>query len=123
MITKDEFWRLFRFGLVGGGATIVDLGIATLCLHLWPEISEYLVTSIGFFVAFWFSFFGHRYVTFQKHGKVSKFLMVALSSLGVRYVLLSGLLWIGLSGLLPIVIATLAVTVLTYVLSRIWVFA
>jgi len=38
-------------------------------------------------------------------------------------VLLSGLLWIGLSGLLPIVIATLAVTVLTYVLSRIWVFA
>jgi putative flippase GtrA len=52
MITKDEFWRLFRFGLVGGGATIVDLGIATLCLHLWPEISEYLVTSIGFFMAF-----------------------------------------------------------------------
>ena len=47
MITKDEFWRLFRFGLVGG-EKIVDLGIATLCLHLWPEISEYLVTSIGF---------------------------------------------------------------------------
>ena len=35
----------------------------------------------------------------------------------------NGLLWVGLSGMLPIVIATLAVTVLTYVLSRIWVFA
>ena len=123
MIAKAEFWRLFRFGIVGGGATVVDLGTATLCLHLWPTMSEHWVTSIGFFVAFWVSFFGHRYVTFQKHGKVSKFLLVALFSLAVRNVLLSGLLWIGLSGLLPIVIATLAVTILTYVLSRIWVFA
>jgi len=94
-----------------------------LCLFLWPFMSEHLVTSIGFFVAFWVSFFGHRYVTFQSHGKITNFLVVALFSLAVRNVLLSGLLWIGLSGMLPIVIATLAVTILTYVLSRIWVFA
>ncbi len=123
MISQAEFWRLFRFGLVGGGATLIDLGTSTLCLLWWPNMAEHIVTSIGFFVAFWFSFFGHRYVTFQKHGKVSKFLLVALSSLGVRYVILAVLLWIGLSGLLPIIIATLAVTVLTYVLSRVWVFA
>ena len=34
-----------------------------------------------------------------------------------------GLLFAGLSGLLPVVIATLTVTVLTYILSRVWVFA
>lgn len=123
MISKAEFWRLFRFGLVGGGATFIDLGVSSLCLLWWPTLAEHLVTSIGFFVAFWFSFFGHRYVTFQKHGKISKFLLVALSSLGVRYVILAGLLWFGLSGIVPIVIATLAVTILTYILSRIWVFA
>lgn len=123
MISKAEFWRLFRFGLVGGGATLIDLGVSSLCLLWWPTLAEHLVTSIGFFVAFWFSFFGHRYVTFQKHGKISKFLLVALSSLGVRYVILAGLLWFGLSGIVPIVIATLAVTILTYILSRIWVFA
>ncbi len=122
MISQAEFWRLFRFGLVGGGATLIDLGTSTLCLLWWPTLPEHIVTSIGFFVAFWFSFFGHRYVTFQRHGKVSKFLMVALSSLGVRYVILAVLLWIGLSGLLPIIIATLTVTILTYVLSRVWVF-
>lgn len=123
MISQAEFWRLFRFGLVGGGATLIDLGTSTLCLLWWPTMAEHIVTSIGFFVAFWFSFFGHRYVTFQKHGKVSKFLLVALSSLCVRYVILAVLLWMGLTGLLPIIIATLAVTVLTYILSRIWVFA
>ena len=38
----------------------------------------------------------------------------------MRNLILSGLLFAGLSGLLPVVIATLTVTMLTYVLSRIW---
>ena len=123
MISREEFWRLFRFGLVGGGATLIDLGTSTLMLWRWPHLAENLVSTSAFFVAFWFSFFGRRYITFQKHGAVGKFLMVALFSLAVRNVLLLALLWIGLSGLLPIVIATLAVTILTYLLSRVWVFA
>ncbi|MCD8548494.1 MAG: GtrA family protein [Aeromonadaceae bacterium] len=122
MISRAECWRLCRFGLVGGGATLIDLGCAALLLWLWPALAENLVSTAAFFVAFWFSFFGHRYVTFQKQGAVGKFLLVALFSLAVRNLLLLGLLWAGLSGLLPIVIATLAVTVLTYQLSRIWVF-
>lgn len=122
MISRDEFWRLFRFGLVGGGATLVDLGTSVALFRYSPTLSEHLVTTAAFFVAFWFSFFGHRYITFQKHGAAGKFLLVALFSLLVRNVLLSGLLWAGLAGLLPVVIATLAVTVLTYLLSRVWVF-
>ena len=75
MISREEFWRLVRFGFVGGGATLVDLGTSIALFHTWPTISEH------------------------------------------------GLLFAGLSGLLPVVIATLTVTVLTYVLSRVWVFA
>ena len=123
MISRDEFWRLFRFGLVGGGATLIDLGSSALMLWLWPTLAENLVSTSAFFVAFWFSFFGHRYITFQKQGAASKFLLVALFSLAVRNLILSGLLFAGLSGLLPVVIATLTVTVLTYILSRVWVFA
>ena len=123
MISREEFWRLFRFGLVGGGATLVDLGTSIALFHAWPAISEHWVTTIAFMIAFWFSFFGHRYITFQKHGAIGKFLLVALFSLAVRNLLLSGLLFAGLSGLLPVVIATLAVTILTYLLSRVWVFA
>ncbi len=123
MISRDEFWRLVRFGFVGGGATLVDLGSAFALSHSWPGINEHLVTTLAFSVAFWFSFFGHRYITFQKQGAVGKFLLVALFSLAVRNLILSGLLFAGLSGLLPVVIATLTVTILTYVLSRIWVFA
>ncbi|GAA4501208.1 GtrA family protein [Pseudaeromonas paramecii] len=122
MISREEFWRLCRFGLVGGGATLIDLGSSALQLWLWPGLAENLVSTAAFFVAFWFSFFGHRYITFQKQGAASKFLLVALFSLAVRNLLLLGLLWAGLSGLVPIVIATLAVTLLTYLLSRIWVF-
>lgn len=123
MISRAEFWRLVRFGFVGGGATLVDLGSSFALFRLWPGISEHLVTTVAFAVAFWFSFFGHRYITFQKQGAASKFLLVALFSLAVRNLLLSGLLWGGMAGLLPVVIATLAVTILTYLLSRIWVFA
>ncbi|ENY73428.1 GtrA family protein [Aeromonas diversa] len=123
MISRDEFWRLVRFGFVGGGATLVDLGTSFALFRLWPGISEHLVTTAAFGVAFWFSFFGHRYITFQKQGAASKFLLVALFSLAVRNVILSALLWGGLAGLLPVVIATLTVTILTYLLSRIWVFA
>lgn len=123
MISREEFWRLFRFGLVGGGATLVDLGTSIALFHAWPAISEHWVTTIAFMIAFWFSFFGHRYITFQKQGTIGKFLLVALFSLAVRNLILSGLLFAGLSGLLPVVIATLTVTVLTYILSRVWVFA
>lgn len=123
MISREEFWRLVRFGFVGGGATLVDLGTSIALFHTWPAISEHLVTTLAFAVAFWFSFFGHRYITFQTHGNPLKFLMVAVFSLIVRNLLLLGLLAMGLSGLLPIVIATLSVTILTYILSRIWVFA
>ena len=77
MISRDEFWRLFRFGLVGGGATLIDLGTSALLLWLWPSLAENLVSTSAFFVAFWFSFFGHRYITFQKQGAVGKFLLVA----------------------------------------------
>ncbi|WP_108650421.1 GtrA family protein [Dongshaea marina] len=122
MIAAQEFWRLFRFGLVGGGATLVDLATSVALFHVWPNISEHLVTTLAFAVAFWFSFFGHRYITFQKHGAAGKFLLVALFALAVRNLLLTGLLWGGLSGLLPVVIATLTVTILTYLLSKIWVF-
>lgn len=122
MISREEFWRLFRFGIVGGGATLVDMGTSALLFWSLGHPSEYLVTAIAFFVAFWFSFFGHRYITFQKPGSPHKFLLVALFSLSVRFMLLHGLLLLGMSGLLPVVVAMLAVTLLTYVLSRIWVF-
>ena len=40
MISRDEFWRLFRFGLVGGGATLIDLGTAALLLWLAPLLMD-----------------------------------------------------------------------------------
>ena len=123
MISREEFWRLVRSGFVGAGATPLALGTSIALFHTWPAISEHLVTTLAFAIAFWFSFFGHRYITFQKQGAASKFLLVALFSLAVRNLILSGLLFAGLSGLLPVVIATLTVTVLTYILSRVWVFA
>ena len=123
MISREEFWRLVRFGFVGGGATLVDLGTSIALFHTRPTISEHLVTTLAFAVAFWFSVFAHRYITIHKQGAASKFLLVALFSLAVRNLILSGLLFAGLSGLVPVVIATLTVTVLTYILSRVWVFA
>jgi putative flippase GtrA len=109
---------------LSAGATLVDLGTSIALFHTWPAISEHLVTTLAFAVAFWFSFFGHRYITFpETRCRQQVPAGCPLLSLAVRNLILSGLLFAGLSGLLPVVIATLTVTVLTYVLSRIWVFA
>ncbi|MGL5947772.1 MAG: GtrA family protein [Aeromonas sp.] len=123
MISASELSRLVRFAFVGAGATLVDLGVSWGLLAYRPTLNEHLVTTLAFAIAFWCSFFGHRYITFQSQGAPSRFLLVALTSLLVRNLILSGLLLAGLSGLVPVVIASLAVTVLTYVLSRLWVFA
>lgn len=50
MISREEFWRLFRFGLVGGGATLIYLGTSALMLWRWPHLAQNLVSTSAFFL-------------------------------------------------------------------------
>ncbi|MDY6323240.1 MAG: GtrA family protein [Succinivibrio sp.] len=123
IIHGSGIWEIVRFGIVGGLATAVDLCV-TLALVLGFDLGrhENIVTSAAFSTAFVVSYFGHRFFTFQKDGSAAAFLLVALGTLGLRNLMVWGMVQAGMRGLPPLIIAMAAVTVITYVVSKFEVF-
>ncbi len=58
------FLRLFRFGIVGVGATITHAGVLWALVE-FVSLRPSIATVIGFLVAFNVSYFGHYYFTFR----------------------------------------------------------
>ncbi|WP_417521233.1 GtrA family protein [Marinobacter sp.] len=115
--------QLIRFGLVGGLATIVHLGMAWWILFTWPDVSPFLVNFFAFVVAFQVSFWGHSRYTFRQKGSALKFLAVTLSGFGIN----NGLLWLFLmagikSGFLAICLSVFLVPLFVFAGSKLWVF-
>lgn len=123
MIRKSALGQLARFGVVG---------VAAMCVHwlvvrmLVPAgIAPLLANVIGFGVAFNVSYFGHRNWTFASvsaHGTTFwRFLAVALTSFALNEALYAVLLQF-MDYSLALAIVLVAVSVLTFVLSKLWAF-
>jgi putative flippase GtrA len=120
---RREFATASRFALVGLLATAVHLAVAAAVLALAPQSSEFAATLIAFLIAFYVSLIGHRRYTFGHAGDARKFFLVAAGGFALNNSLLGGLLGAtALDGFAAVAIATLAVPVLTYAGSRLWVF-
>lgn len=116
--------QLFRFGLVGGLATLVHLSVAWWVLQVWAEGSPFLVNLVAFLVAFQVSFWGHSRYTFRQRGSPWRFLLVTLGG----FVINNSLLWIFLamgvhSAFVAICLSVLLVPLFVFLASRFWVFA
>lgn len=114
--------QLCRFAAVGGAATLTHMGIAAALISTdlsWPV---WLINLIAFAVAFWVSFFGHRYFTFQSAGSPLKFLGAALAGLAVNNLCLAATFWLTRHDLASIILAAIASPLAVYVISRFWVF-
>jgi putative flippase GtrA len=118
--------QLFRFGLVGGAATLVNSVVFILLvdkLKLAPLLGNFLAFVVAFFV----SYFGHSWWTFKhkqhSHEKLMKFLVTSLVSLGLN----SLFVWTFMHLLhqsayiatLPMIFIT---PLLTFAISKYWVF-
>lgn len=116
--------RFIRFCIVGGLATVVDLGICFCLIHFVESLSrhEAIVATIGFIVAFSVSYVGHRYFTFRKGGSVIKFFGVSVFSYLIRILIINVLTAFDIRGFLPIFIAAVSVVFRTYFLSKFMVF-
>ncbi|UJF18570.1 GtrA family protein [Vibrio sp. SS-MA-C1-2] len=127
MMTKffdlKAFWQLNRFAFIGGLSTLVHLSIVKLYFHFIPSVSEYTANIAAFSVAFFVSYFGHRYITFNKAGSFWRFLLVALLGFLVNNLILTGLLQAQLvSGWLSVTISTLCMPIIIFILAKVWVF-
>lgn len=120
-MSASTFWFL----AVGGSAALTHMGVfALLQAHLWPELAN----ALGFVVAFFVSFAGHRWLSFQDAGtslltSLRRFSVTALagfvSNEALFILLLRGLGW---PSLLALAVALVFAAGQTFVLSRFWAF-
>ncbi|MBU3827013.1 MAG: GtrA family protein [Candidatus Anaerobiospirillum merdipullorum] len=116
-------FELARFVLVGGMATLTDLTVTLVLFYLSPGIHENVVTTCAFGVAFFVSYFGHRYVTFRQSGSMTRFFLLSGSMLLLRNLLVYLMVTFWMRGLVPIIVAMVLVTAITYLVSKYKVFA
>ena len=117
----NNLYEAARFVIVGGLATLTDLGVSVV-LALTTGLSENAVTTLAFLTAFWVSYFGHRYFTFRKKGGALPFFCLAAGTLALRNLLVWLLVLAGVRGLAALIAAMAAVTAVTYLVAKFKIF-
>ena len=115
----------FWFLVVGGAAALTHLLVFTLAQQqMWPELAN----ALGFCIAFFVSFAGHRLLSFRDAAtsvttSLARFGVTALAGFAsnelVFVLLLRALKW---PALLALVVALVFAAGQTFVLSRFWAF-
>ena len=121
MVERLLSFQATRFIIVGIAATLTDLCVSWLVWHIFAW-HETLAAVIGFAVAFWVSYFGHRFFTFRTFGNPFQFFLLAVSMLGLREVMIYGLTAVGVRGFVALFIPLCVVTMITFVISKYKVF-
>lgn len=120
-MNRSTFWFL----AVGSTAAATHVAVFSLVApYLWPELAN----ALGFVIAFFVSFGGHRWLSFSDAGtsvgtSLGRFALTALSGFAcnelVFVLLLRVLHW---NELVALVSALVLAAGQTYLLSRFWAF-
>ncbi len=122
---KQLFWKLVRFGVVGGTSTVLFAGLTWLMVEK-SGMHPVLATVAAYLVLLAPNFLAHKYFTFGSNGEVAresgKFLVVhglniALSAGGMAVVSQAQLdyRW-------GILFSAIAVPIIVFVVMNFWVF-
>lgn len=112
LITKERFWEIFRFGVVGTTAMLIHYGIYYVLL---PYMDMNIAYSIGYFLSFLCNFLMSSYFTFKVKPSFKRFFRFTCSH-GINYFVYLGLFnffyWIGVSKeLAPLPVYLIAVPI------------
>lgn len=120
-MSASTFWFL----AVGGAAALTHMGVFALAQsHMWPELAN----AMGFVIAFFVSFAGHRYLSFRDTAtsvatSFQRFAVTALAGFASNEMMFLLLLrGLGLPALLALFLALVFAAGQTFVLSRFWAF-
>lgn len=121
-----KLFRVFRFACVGIGATAIHLSLAVVLTGL-AGINPYVSNLLAFSVAFFFSFLGHYYWSFQSSLRrsvaLTRFLVTTLTGFMSSNIILMGLLQTNVfSKPVSSAIAVMFIPAITYLLGRHWAF-
>jgi len=119
--------EIFIYGLVGISAFITHFSIVFLLVHFF-HIHPLIANAIAFIISFNVSFWGHHHFTFSGHKNEVKIVMQRLFAVAVTnffvneyfyYILLSKL---HLQYLIALLINLTIFALISYVVSKFWVF-
>lgn len=120
-MSKSAFWFL----AVGGSAALTHMTVFALAqTHMWPELAN----ALGFCVAFFVSFAGHRLLSFKDAAtsvgtSLGRFAVTALAGFVSNEIVFIVLLrTLGWPALLALFAALVFAAGQTFVLSRFWAF-
>jgi len=120
-VSASTFWFL----AVGGAAALTHMGVFAVAQRaLWPEVAN----ALGFTIAFFVSFAGHRLLSFKDAGTTvatsfQRFAVTALAGFACNEIVFILLLrWLGWPSLMALFLALLFAAGQTFLLSRFWAF-
>jgi putative flippase GtrA len=113
-----EFFRIARFGLVGGSAALVYAVSLLSLVHLF-NTGSMLSSAVAYLVAIPFSFLGQKYFTFRSKGTMWKELPAFLLLQGVNLIAAMFVTHVvvdvmGLGNFAGIVAVIIAVAIISY---------
>ncbi|MGN1280379.1 MAG: GtrA family protein [Succinivibrio sp.] len=121
-LDKSTFREFVRFVIVGGLATLTDFFLTTL-MFFATSLSPNAITTLAFVLAFFVSFFGHRFFTFKKRGNPLSFFVLALCNLGIRNFFVWLFIYIlNMHAYISLLLACALVTGITYFVSKFVIF-
>lgn len=113
------------FLAVGGMAALTHMGVFALAQHqMWPELAN----ALGFLIAFFVSFAGHRLLSFKDAGtsiktSLGRFAVTALAGFATNELIFVLLLRaLHMPALLALFVALVFAAGQTFLLSRFWAF-
>lgn len=120
-MSASSIWFL----AVGGAAALTHMGVFALAQHdMLPELAN----ALGFVIAFFVSFAGHRLLSFKDAGtslrtSLGRFAVTALAGFASNELIFSLLLrTVGMPALLALFAALVFAAGQTFMLSRFWAF-
>ena len=125
MVTKEikkDIYRYIKF-LIGGGISLIINLIITYVLteyfYLWHMLS--FLIALGIEIVFLFAY--HSFVTFNKKGRVSIFIIIILIISGMNWIAVYFLsIIIGIQYLIAIILSAGAISIINYLLNKNFVF-
>ncbi|MFT5721041.1 MAG: putative flippase GtrA [Motiliproteus sp.] len=115
--------QLVRYGLTGGGATLIHLLVAFACLHWWLD-NLWWANLLGFLSAFVFSYSLQSLLVFKRRLALRSacvFFLVQFGALLVSIALADTLS--ELNNYLRVVIIALLLPLITFVIHKFWTFS
>jgi len=117
--------QLFFFGIVGISATLTHYFVALLS-HDFLGVSLYIANLLGYCSAVAISYFGHSKLTFSRELNwlvFTRFVVVSVCTFGLSELILWGLeSQIKLHHALSLAVVVCTIPVITFLLSKLWVF-